>query len=47
LATAEREVLAPLIERSAAGTTIEVPLLPTDVHDLEALDHIAAHLELT
>lgn len=46
LATAERDVLMPLMERAATGTTIEVPLLPTDVHDLEALDHIAGHLGL-
>jgi len=46
LAAAERDVLAPLLARTADRTSIEIPLLPTDVHDLEALDHIAAHLEL-
>ena len=46
LAELEREVLAPLVDRTADGTTIEIPLLPTDVHDLDALDHIAAHLGL-
>ena len=47
LADAEREVLAPLLERIEDGSSIEIPLLPTDVHDLDALDHIAEHLELT
>lgn len=46
LADAEREVLAPLLARTAGGTALAVPLLPTDVHDLEALDHVAAHLRL-
>ena len=46
LAEAEREALAPLLARAPDGSTIEIPLLPTDVHDLAALDHIAAHLEL-
>jgi hypothetical protein len=44
LADAEREVLAPLLERTTEGISIEIPLLPTDVHDLEALEHIAEHL---
>ena len=47
LAESEREVLRPLVARAPHGTTVEIPLLPTDVHDLDALDHIAAHLELT
>jgi anion-transporting ArsA/GET3 family ATPase len=46
LAEAEREVLEPLTAQTAEGTTVEIPLLPTDVHDLDALDHIAAHLHL-
>ena len=45
LADAERDVLTPLLAKARDGSTIEIPLLPTDVHDLEALDHIAAHLE--
>ena len=28
----------------AAGPVVEVPLLPTDVHDLESLDHLGNHL---
>jgi anion-transporting ArsA/GET3 family ATPase len=46
ISEAERDVLAPLVGRAATSTTIEIPLLPTDVHDLEALDHIAVHLRL-
>jgi anion-transporting ArsA/GET3 family ATPase len=46
LAEAERDALAPLLARAPDGSTIEIPLLPTDYHDHAALDHIAAHLEL-
>lgn len=46
LAIAEREAVRPLTERTAGTTRIEIPLLPTDVHDLAALDHIAGHLAL-
>jgi anion-transporting ArsA/GET3 family ATPase len=44
IAEADREVLEPLLARAPDGATIEIPLLPTDVHDLAALEHIAAHL---
>jgi anion-transporting ArsA/GET3 family ATPase len=44
LGDAERVALAPLLARSDVGRTIEIPLLPSDVHDLAALHHIAAHL---
>lgn len=43
LADAQRAALAPLAER-AAGTLVEVPLLPGDVHDVEALELLAGHL---
>jgi anion-transporting ArsA/GET3 family ATPase len=46
LAEAERTALAPLLARAPDGSTIEIPLLPTDVHDLEALDHVAEHLAI-
>jgi anion-transporting ArsA/GET3 family ATPase len=46
LAEEERNALAPLLARAPAGSTIEIPLLPTDVHDLEALDHVAAHFAI-
>ena len=45
LAEAEREVLTPLVAKAPDGATIEIPLLPTDVHDLDALDHVATHLQ--
>lgn len=44
IADAEHAALAPLVERVGDDTVIEVPLLPTDVHDLDALDHLAVHL---
>ena len=46
VAEAEREALAPLLARAADGSTIEIPLLATDVHDLDALDHVAGHLRI-
>lgn len=42
LAHAQRVALAPLAERTDA--LVEVPLLPDDVHDVEALDVLATHL---
>jgi anion-transporting ArsA/GET3 family ATPase len=47
LAESERNALAPLLERAVEGSMIEIPLLPTDVHDLAALDHVAAHLSMS
>ncbi|MDJ0769427.1 MAG: ArsA-related P-loop ATPase [Ilumatobacter sp.] len=44
VALAEREQLEPLVERVGADTMIEVPLLPSDVHDLEGLDLLGEHL---
>lgn len=44
IADAERAELAPLLERVAASAVVEVPLLPSDVHDTEALDVLARHL---
>jgi anion-transporting ArsA/GET3 family ATPase len=44
LADAERAALEPLLLRIGDTPTLEIPLLPTDVHDLEALDHVAAHM---
>src|SRR5918994_1230443 len=46
VAEAEREALAPLLARAADGSTIEIPLLATDVHDLDALDHVAGDLRI-
>ena len=46
LAEAERDELAPLLARALGGSTIEIPLLPSDVHDLDALDHVAGHLAI-
>ena len=43
LADAQRAALAPLTAR-AGGALVEVPLLPDDVHDVEALDVLATHL---
>lgn len=43
LALAQREVLAPLRERTS-GALVEVPLLPDDVHDVGTLDVLAGHL---
>ena len=44
LTDAERAELAPLVARVAGAPIIEVPLLPSDVHDIEALDVLAQHL---
>jgi anion-transporting ArsA/GET3 family ATPase len=44
LAEAERAAVAPLATHGALQPMIEIPLLPTDVHDLEALEWIAALL---
>ena len=44
VAAAERAALEPLIGEVGAERTIEVPLLATDVHDLDALTHLARHL---
>lgn len=44
IAEAERAALAPLVDRVGDATLVEIPLLPTDVHDLAALDHLATHL---
>lgn len=41
---AQHAELAPLIDRLGSDSVVEVPLLPTDVHDLEALDLLGAHL---
>ena len=43
LAAVQRTALAPLAARTT-GTLVEVPLLPDDVHDVAALDVLAAHL---
>ncbi|HEY5664458.1 MAG TPA: ArsA-related P-loop ATPase [Ilumatobacter sp.] len=44
IAEAERGELAPLIDGVGDAPIVEVPLLPTDVHDAEALDELARHL---
>jgi anion-transporting ArsA/GET3 family ATPase len=44
IADAEHAALAPLVERVGSDRIVEVPLLPTDVHDATALDHLATHL---
>jgi anion-transporting ArsA/GET3 family ATPase len=44
LADAERSAVAPLAAHGDGKPMIEIPLLPTDVHDLEALQYIAALL---
>jgi anion-transporting ArsA/GET3 family ATPase len=43
-AEAERRELAPLASRLGSDRIVEIPLLPTDVHDVDALDHLATHL---
>lgn len=43
LAGAQRAALDPLVER-VGDTVIEVPLLPGDVHDADALDQLGEHL---
>ncbi len=44
IADAERAELAPLLRRVADSAVVEVPLLPSDVHDAVALDVLAQHL---
>lgn len=44
VADAERAQLLPLVERVGNGVTVEVPRLPSDVHDLAALDLLGVHL---
>jgi anion-transporting ArsA/GET3 family ATPase len=44
IAVAERAELTPLLERVAGSAVVEVPLLPSDVHDVEALEELARHL---
>jgi anion-transporting ArsA/GET3 family ATPase len=44
IAAAERHELGPLVERVGATSVVEVPLLPSDVHDVDALDILRAHL---
>lgn len=44
IAEAERAELVPLLERVDGSAVVEVPLLPSDVHDVEALDVLARHL---
>ena len=44
IADAERAELAPLLEQVSGSSVVEVPLLPSDVHDVAALDVLAQHL---
>lgn len=44
IADAEREQLRPLAERVGEQAMIEVPRLPSDVHDVAALELLGAHL---
>jgi anion-transporting ArsA/GET3 family ATPase len=44
LADAERASIAPLLAAVPHAEQVTVPLLPHDVHDLDALRHVAAHL---
>ncbi len=44
IAIAERAELAPLLDRVAGSAVVEVPMLPSDVHDVMALDLLARHL---
>ena len=44
LAAAERRTLAPLTDRVTDAPVVLVPLLPTDVHDLDGLAQVATHL---
>jgi anion-transporting ArsA/GET3 family ATPase len=43
LAIAQRGALTPLLER-VGDDVVRIPLLPGDVHDVEALDHLGEHL---
>jgi anion-transporting ArsA/GET3 family ATPase len=44
VAAGEARVLAPLLDETGSTPTATVPLLATDVHDLDGLAEIAAHL---
>ena len=44
IAAAERAELEPLLSRVHGSAVVEVPLLPSDVHDVDALDVLARHL---
>jgi anion-transporting ArsA/GET3 family ATPase len=44
LADREDEVLAPLVEQIAGAPLVAVPLLGSDVHDLDGLAEIGRHL---
>jgi len=44
VAEAERRELQPLADRVGADAIVEVPLLPSDVHDVAALTLLGAHL---
>jgi anion-transporting ArsA/GET3 family ATPase len=44
VAAAERAEIAPLLSRVGKSAVVEVPLLPSDVHDVVALDVLARHL---
>jgi len=44
IADAERAELEPLLSRVRDSAVVEVPLLPSDVHDVDALDVLARHL---
>lgn len=44
IAEAQHEALEPLVDRTGDSTLVEVPLLAGDVHDVDALDQLGAHL---
>jgi anion-transporting ArsA/GET3 family ATPase len=44
IAATEREQLGPLVERVGLAGIVEVPLLPSDVHDVTALEILGTHL---
>ena len=44
IADAEREQLRPLAERVGEHVMVDVPRLPSDVHDVAALQQLGAHL---
>lgn len=44
IAEAEHDQLGPLLSRVDVDSVVEVPLLPTDVHDVEALELLGQHL---
>jgi len=41
---AQHEILAPLLTRVGPDRVVEVPLLSSDVHDLDGLDELGTHL---